>query len=145
MEIDLLWILLCSGLVFLMQAGFMCLESGLTRAKNSINVAVKNIADYGISVALFWIFGYGIMFGASQLGWWGSDRFLPSANNQSASAVALFIFQVMFCGTATTIISGAVAERLKFSAYIIIAVLVSGFIYPLFGHWAGTDGGWLKQ
>ena len=145
MEIDLLWILLCSGLVFLMQAGFMCLESGLTRAKNSINVAVKNIADYGISVALFWIFGYGIMFGASQMGWWGSDRFLPSAQNQSASAVAFFIFQVMFCGTATTIISGAVAERLKFSAYIIIAVLVSGFIYPLFGHWAWNEVGWLKQ
>ncbi|MEO0837069.1 MAG: ammonium transporter [Cyanobacteria bacterium J06642_3] len=145
MEIDLLWILLCSGLVFLMQAGFMCLESGLTRAKNSINVAVKNIADYGISVALFWVFGYGVMFGVSQLGWWGSDRFLPSASNQSASAVAFFIYQVMFCGTATTIISGAVAERLKFSAYIIIAVLVSGFIYPLFGHWAWNDGGWLKQ
>ena len=145
MEIDLLWILLCSGLVFLMQSGFMCLESGLTRAKNSINVAVKNIADYGISVALFWIFGYGVMFGVSQMGWWGSDRFLPSAQNQSASAIAFFIFQVMFCGTATTIISGAVAERLKFSAYIIIAVLVSGFIYPLFGHWTWNDGGWLKQ
>ena len=145
MEIDLLWLLLCSGLVFLMQAGFMCLESGLTRAKNSINVAVKNIADYGISVALFWVFGYGVMFGVSQLGWWGTNQFLPSANNQSASAIAFFIFQVMFCGTATTIISGAVAERLKFSAYIIIAVLVSGFIYPLFGHWAWNDGGWLKQ
>lgn len=152
MKIDLLWLLLCSGLVFLMQAGFMCLESGLTRAKNSINVAVKNIADFGVSVALFWVFGYGIMFGLSQLGWWGTNQFLPSAQNESADAmsstsfaIAFFIYQAMFCGTATTIISGAVAERLKFSAYLIIAVLVSGFIYPVFGHWAWNDGGWLKQ
>ena len=66
---DELWVLICSGLVFLMQAGFMCLESGLTRSKNSINVAVKNLADFGISVTLFWAFGYGIMFGISQGGW----------------------------------------------------------------------------
>ena len=79
MTIDQLWVLLCTGLVFLMQAGFMCLESGLTRAKNSINVAVKNIADFGISVALFWVFGYGIMFGISRAGWIGTNDFFPSA------------------------------------------------------------------
>lgn len=152
MKIDLLWLLLCSGLVFLMQAGFMCLESGLTRAKNSINVAVKNLADFGVSVALFWVFGYGIMFGLSQFGWWGTSQFLPSAPYESTAAmsstsfaIAFFIYQAMFCGTATTIISGAVAERLKFSAYLVIAILVSGAIYPLFGHWAWNDGGWLKQ
>jgi Amt family ammonium transporter len=128
-----------------MQAGFMCLESGLTRAKNSINVAVKNIADFGISVALFWIFGYGIMFGTSQAGWIGTSDFFPSAQTDRSLAIAFFIFQAMFCGTATTIISGAVAERLKFSAYIIIAILVSGIIYPLFGHWVWNDAGWLKQ
>ncbi|MEM9273424.1 MAG: ammonium transporter [Cyanobacteria bacterium P01_F01_bin.143] len=143
--IDQLWILLCSGLVFLMQAGFMCLESGLTRAKNSINVAVKNIADFGISVALFWAFGFGIMFGLSQAGWIGSSNFFPSAEAGQSSTIAFFIYQAMFCGTATTIISGAVAERLKFSAYIIIAVLVSGIIYPVLGHWAWNDNGWLKQ
>ena len=145
MTIDLLWVLLCTGLVFLMQAGFMCLESGLTRAKNSINVAVKNIADFGISVALFWVFGYGIMFGLSQAGWFGASSFLPSAQADRPFATVFFLYQAMFCGTATTIISGAVAERLKFSAYIIIAILVSGIIYPLFGHWAWNDGGWLKQ
>ena len=145
MTINLLWLLLCSGLVFLMQAGFMCLESGLTRAKNSINVAVKNIADFGVSVALFWVLGYGIMFGFSQGGWWGTNQFFPSAQQESATAISFFIYQAMFCGTATTIISGAVAERLKFSAYLIIAVIVSGFIYPLFGHWAWNDGGWLNQ
>ena len=112
--IDQLWILLCSGLVFLMQAGFMCLESGLTRAKNSINVAVKNIADFGISVALFWVSGYGVMFGISQGGWFGISEFLVSTQVESSSAIAFFLYQAMFCGTATTIISGAVAERLKF-------------------------------
>ena len=86
--IDQLWILLCSGLVFLMQAGFMCLESGLTRAKNSINVAVKNIADFGISVALFWVFGYGIMFGLSQGGWFGTSDFLISTQLQESSEMA---------------------------------------------------------
>lgn len=143
--LNLLWMLLCAGLVFLMQAGFMCLESGLTRAKNSINVAVKNFADFGISVALFWTFGYGIMFGTSQAGWFGTSDFFPSAQADRSSTIAFFIFQAMFCGTATTIISGAVAERLKFSAYIIIAILVSGIIYPLFGHWVWNDAGWLKQ
>lgn len=145
MTIDQLWVLLCTGLVFLMQAGFMCLESGLTRAKNSINVAVKNIADFGISVALFWVFGYGIMFGISRAGWIGTNDFFPSAEVDNSFATVFFLYQAMFCGTATTIISGAVAERLKFSAYIIIAILVSGIIYPLFGHWAWNDGGWLKQ
>ena len=151
--IDILWLLLCTGLVFLMQAGFMCLESGLTRAKNSINVAVKNIADFGISVALFWTFGYGIMFGISQFGWFGTSGFFLSAQAESAlaneslsnKAIAFFLYQAMFCGTATTIISGAVAERLKFRAYVIVIILVSGIIYPLFGHWAWNDLGWLKQ
>ncbi|MEL6580196.1 MAG: ammonium transporter [Cyanobacteria bacterium J06621_12] len=150
--IDQLWILLCAGLVFLMQAGFMCLESGLTRAKNNINVAVKNIADFGISAALFWTFGYGIMFGVSQAGWFGTSNFFLSAQmgqslemSESGFALSFFLYQVMFCGTATTIISGAVAERLKFSAYVVIIILVSGIIYPLFGHWAWNDAGWLKQ
>ena len=143
--IDQLWLLLCSGLVFLMQAGFMCLESGLTRAKNSINVAVKNIADFGVSVALFWGFGYGIMFGISQAGWIGTSDFFPSAQEGQSSMIVFFLYQAMFCGTATTIISGAVAERLKFSVYLIIATLVSGIIYPVFGHWAWNSSGWLKQ
>ncbi|MBX2862957.1 MAG: ammonium transporter [Leptolyngbyaceae cyanobacterium MAG.088] len=146
--VDLLWVLLCSGLVFLMQAGFMCVESGLTRSKNSINVVVKNMADFGLSVALFWIFGFAIMFGASQSGWIGASHFFLSAG-ASPKFVAFFLFQAMFCGTATTIISGAVAERLKFSAYLIIVSLVSGLIYPFFGHWAwnglfdGDANGWL--
>ncbi len=125
---DELWVLICSGLVFLMQAGFMCLESGLTRSKNSINVAIKNLADFGIS----------------QMGWFGTDNFFLTGNN-NPKAIVFFLYQAMFCGTATTIISGAVAERLKFLAYFIIITLVSGIIYPLFGHWVWNTNGWLNQ
>ncbi|MBD2651954.1 ammonium transporter [Synechocystis sp. FACHB-383] len=153
-SIDTLWVLLCAGLVFFMQAGFMCLESGLTRSKNSINVAIKNFADFGISVALFWAFGFSIMFGLSQGGWWGEGYNFVSVGGKPSLAV-FFLFQAMFCGTATTIISGAAAERLKFSAYLLVAGLASGLIYPLFGGWAWnglataagieTMGGWLEN
>ena len=146
------WILIASGLVFLMQPGFMCLESGLTRLKNSINVAVKNLADFGISVFLFWGFSFGLMFGASWWGWLGHDAFFFQVDaNTTPKAAAFFLFQAMFCSTATTIVSGAVAERLQFTAYGVIAVLVSGIIYPVFGHWAwngidtGEAIGWLQQ
>lgn len=141
--IDTLWLLLCTGLVFLMQAGFMCLESGLTRSKNSINVAVKNMADFGLSVALFWGFGYALMFGRSHGGWWGMDGFGPDADDPHVAV--MFLFQAMFCGTATTIISGALAERVRFLAYLLIAAWVSGVIYPLFGHWTWNEAGWLRE
>ena len=126
----------------------MCLESGLTRSKNSINVAVKNLADFGLSVALFWAFGYALMFGASRSGWWGSTAFFFAPQDEPQRAV-FFLYQAMFCGTATTIISGAVAERLKFSAYVLISSLVSGIVYPIFGHWAwngiaNDNSGWLE-
>ncbi len=131
--IDTLWLLLCSCLVFLMQAGFMCLESGFTRSKNSINVAAKNLSDFGISVILFWAVGYGIMFGTSQAGWFGTNHFF--VNLDTSHLAAFFLFKVMFCSTAITIVSGAVAERMKFSAYLLIVCLVSSLIYPIFGHW----------
>lgn len=148
--IDILWILLCSGLVFLMQAGFMCLESGLTRSKNSINVAVKNLADFGLSAGLFWVFGYALMFGQSKADWFGNTGFFPTFSDQPESAV-FFLFQMMFCGTATTIVSGAAAERLKFHAYLLLALFISGIIYPLFGQWSwhslalDNTGGWLEN
>ncbi|MEB3831558.1 ammonium transporter [Phormidium sp. CCY1219] len=148
--IDILWLLLCSGLVFIMQAGFMCLESGLTRSKNSINVAVKNFTDFGLSVALFWAFGFALMFGNSLGGWIGGSGFFLDGDVAPFQA-AFFLFQAMFCGTATTIVSGAVAERMKFSAYLTVACLISGAIYPIFGHWAwngaqtGMFVGWLGK
>ncbi|WP_413161463.1 ammonium transporter [Capilliphycus salinus ALCB114379] len=139
--IDTLWLLICSCLVFLMQAGFMCLESGLTRSKNSINVAAKNLADFAVSALLFWAVGYGLMFGSSPNGWFGSSHFW--LNLDTAKLAAFFLFQVMFCGTSVTIVSGAVAERMKFSAYLALVALVSGLIYPIFGHlaWNGIDKG----
>lgn len=151
LDLDTAWLLACAGLVFLMQPGFMCIESGLTRSKNNINVAVKNLADISVSVLLYWMFGYALMFGTSAGGWRGTTGF--GLNLETApNLAAFFIFQAMFCGTATTIVSGAVAERLKFAGYLIISLMISGLIYPLFGHWVwggtvlGESGmGWLAQ
>lgn len=122
----------------------MCLESGLTRSKNSINVAVKNFADFGISVLLFWLVGYHWMFGAQ-------PQELLSDPIAVTKLTAFFLFEMMFCSTATTIVSGAVAERMKFNTYLIVAALTSGLIYPLFGRWVwnglgrGEMTGWLAQ
>ncbi len=150
-EADRLWVITASALVFLMQAGFLALEAGLTRTKNAINVAIKNMADFGISTVLFWAVGFGIMFGPSFSGWLGSGEYFMSFSEGLAWPTVFFTFQVMFAGTAVTIVSGAVAERLKFGAYLLVAVLVAGFTYPIFGHWAwnglqfGEANGWLGQ
>lgn len=147
--LDILWVLVCAALVFLMQAGFLCLEAGSTRSKNTINVVIKNIADAGVSVLCFWLFGYGLMFGATYLGWVGTTRLAPEVGQGEVWPIAFFLFQAMFCSTAVTIVSGAVAERMRFNLYLAIALLVSGIIYPVFGHWAwnGLDSdssfGWL--
>ncbi len=140
--VDTLWIIFAAALVFLMQPGFMCLESGLTRSKNSINVAVKNLADFVFSVISFWILGYGMMFGLTRSGLVGTTGFMAEFGTDHRFA-AFFFFQAMFCGTATTIFSGAVAERMRFSSYLLIAFILSTLIYPFFGHWAwnGLDGG----
>lgn len=134
-DFDILWIIFCSGLVFFMQAGFLCLESGLTRTKNSINVAIKNITDFGIATILFYTVGYGIMYGDTFQGWFGINHYLPEFSLTNPKLPVFFLFQLMFCGTAATIVSGAVAERMKFGAYILITALISSIIYPLFGHW----------
>jgi len=133
---DILWVTLCAGLVFLMQAGFLCLETGFTRQKNNINVAVKNLTDFCVSSMVFWAIGFGLMFGASDDGWFGTSDFALDHVEIDWAYSTFFIFQLMFCGTAVTIISGAVAERMKFSSYIIMTVLISGFVYPVSGHWS---------
>lgn len=148
--LDTLWLVVCAGLIFLMQPGFMCLESGLTRSKNSINVAAKNLADFGVSVILFWAMGYALMFGISWGGVVGTSGFFLSPGTDYVLS-AFFLFQIMFCGTATTIVSGAVAERLKFITYLFISCLTSGIIYPVYGHWVwnglnqGQALGWLGK
>lgn len=136
---DLIWMLLCTALVMLMQAGFCCLESGLARAKNRVNVAIKNLFDFCIAAVVFWLFGFALMFGAS---WWGVLGTSDFALGSTAGPwlLTFFLFQMVFCGTATTIISGAVAERIRFAGYLVISVLVSGLFYPIFGHWAWGSG-----
>jgi Amt family ammonium transporter len=148
-SVDVLWVAASAGLVFLMQAGFLCLESGLTRSKNNINVAMKNLTDFGISTMLFWALGYALMFGLSVGGWIGTTKFVFALDQQAIWPATFFLFQAMFCSTSVTILSGAVAERMRFGAYIFAAALVSSLIYPLFGHWAwngldtGAASGWL--
>jgi len=147
---DIAWVLTCAALVLLVQAGFCCLESGLVRSKNSINVALKNLVDFSLSAMLFWIAGFAIMFGASFHGLAGASGFFFNAS-PAPNELTFFIFQLVFCGTATTIVSGAVAERIGFRGYVLVAALVSLLLYPVFGHWAwaSTDGGsaagWLKD
>ena len=140
-NLDMLWLILCAALVFLMQAGFLCLESGLTRSKNSINVAIKNLADFCLTTIVFWAIGFSLMFGDTVSGWYGTGLVLTDFSVESADTAVFFLFQVMFCGAAVTIISGVVAERLKFTAYLVVALFVSAIVYPVAGHWSWASFG----
>jgi len=152
-SITVAWLLVSAALVLFMQAGFTALESGLVRSKNSINVAIKNLVSFVIAATLFWLFGFGLMFGVSEGGVVGSTSFF--FDDSKAFLVAFFVFQVGFVGTATTLMSGAVAERMRFAGYVVLATFLAGITYPIFGHWAwgsgvilgagGGDGGWLKR
>jgi Amt family ammonium transporter len=146
---DYAWIIMGSALVFIMQAGFAMVESGLTRSKNSINVAIKNLTDYGISTLCFWIAGFGLMFGPSLMGLTGTGYFFFSP--KTVWPAAFLLFQAVFCSTSATIVSGAVAERMRFSSYLVSTAFLSAVIYPVFGHWAwggfldGAAAGWLGK
>ena len=148
--LDIIWIIIASALILLMQAGFICLETGLVRSKNSINVAIKNLMDFCLCSAIFWAVGYGIMFGSSINGLTGSSDFFFTGE-LDPKKLAFFVFQMMFCGTAITIISGAVAERMSFRGYMLVATITSILIYPVIGHWAwaglleGKPIGWLGK
>ncbi len=151
--VDISWLLVCAALVLLMQVGFTALESGLVRSKNSINVAIKNFANFLVAASLFWLFGFGLMFGASEWGLLGGSSTLFESD--STFLTAFFLFQLGFIATATTLMSGAVAERMRFSAYLVLAVFVAAVTYPVFGHWAwgeadlaegsGGSDGWLRE
>ena len=146
---DIAWILCAAMLVFVMQAGFLCLETGLVRSKNSINVAAKNITDFTVSSVVFWAFGFAVMFGDSFSGWIGTTNFL-FGEGSSPKLIAIFLFQMMFCGTAATLVSGAIAERMSYFGYLTVTVTISALIYPIVGHWAwagiisGNPTGWLE-
>ena len=124
-ELDLAswsFLIICSAMVFFMQAGFMCLECGMSRKIDSINVAVKNLSDFLVASSVFWIVGFGIMFGRSFNGFVGASMFASSLTENMA---IFFIFQTMFCSTAATITAGAVSGRAKFSTYIVISAVIS--------------------
>ena len=141
--LDTMWVCLGAMLVFWMQPGFALVEAGLTQSKNTANILMKNFVDFMFGTVLFWILGFSIMYGAgSELIGWEGFGFIGSDSNVPAECT--FIFQTVFCATAATIVSGAMAERTKFSMYVIFSVLISAFIYPIEGHWS-WGGGWLAE
>ena len=135
-RLDMTWLLVAAGLVMLMQVGFLLLEAGMVRSKNSINVAQKNLLDFVFGVVAFAAVGFMIAFGRSEGLPFGTQTDFYFLRNVDSWQSAFFVFQVMFCGTAATIVSGAVAERMKLSAYVFGSLFMSALIYPIFVHWA---------
>lgn len=146
--INTVWVLLGAALVFFMQAGFSMCEAGFTRAKNTGNILMKNLMDFCIGTPCFWLFGFGVMFGTgTALFGWIDPLIMKEYGGVLPEGVPLWafaIFQTVFCATASTIVSGAMAERTKFSAYCVYSAMISLFIYPVSGHWI-WGGGWLAQ
>ena len=149
-NLDYVWVVVAGALVFLMQAGFALLETGLTRAKNAANIIMKNVMDASAGVIVFFLVGFGLMFGPSLGGVVGTSGFaLMGVEGQDPSWVyVFFFFQAVFAATAATIVSGAVAERVNFATYLVVSVLIVGLVYPVFGSWAWggllNGAGWLE-
>ncbi|SFC23565.1 ammonium transporter [Zunongwangia sp. SCSIO 43204] len=137
--LDLMWIVICGILVFFMQAGFTLVEAGFTRAKNTSNIIMKNLMDLSVGSLAFWAIGYTIMYGDSI----GSFIGTPSLFYDVREDMHNLFFQTVFCATAATIVSGAIAERTKFSTYLIFSLLLTTIIYPISGHWVWQGDGWL--
>ena len=151
--INVVWTLIAAFLVFFMQAGFALVEIGFTRAKNAANIIMKNLMDFSVGSISFFILGFGLMFGESISGFMGgSNFFLNTAAPGSSEGLwpyTFWLFQAVFAATAATIVSGAMAERTKFSSYLFYSVFITAFIYPISGHWMwgslfGGEGGWLE-
>ena len=148
------WFLIGAALVFWMQAGFAMVETGFTRAKNAGNIIMKNLMDFCIGTIVFSLLGYTIMMGEDALGgliglpnlnmWVNFKDFIASPADGSFTGASTFVFNLVFCATTATIVSGAMAERTKFSAYCIYSAVISLFVYPIEAHWV-WGGGWLAQ
>lgn len=144
-SVDTIWVLIGAFLVFSMQPGFAMVETGFTRAKNAANIVMKNVMDMSLGSIIFWVLGFGLMFGADMGGFVGTPDFFVTGDYGAAyPSPAFFIFQTMFCATAATIVSGAMAERTNFLVYCIYSVLISAVVYPISGHWI-WGGGWLAE
>jgi Amt family ammonium transporter len=143
-SINTIWVLVTAALVFFMQAGFALVEAGFTRSKNTTNILFKNLMDFVFGTIGFWLIGFGLMFGSKNGFWGGIDLFSQNTYRTDMPDFAFLIFQTVFAATAATIVSGAMAERTKFNAYLIFSGVISMIIYPVSGHWA-WGGGWLSQ
>lgn len=150
LNLNIVWTCVAAFLVFFMQAGFAMVESGFTRAKNAVNIMMKNLMDFSIGTVAFFLVGFGLMFGASN-GFFGTTHFGLSGADWTGGDwnFTFLIFQTVFAGTAATIVSGAMAERTKFRGYLAYSVFICAFIYPVFGSWAWggllDGGGWLES
>ena len=142
-SVDVGWTLVAAALVFFMQAGFAMVETGFTRAKNAGNIIMKNLMDFCLGTPIFWLVGFGIMFGTTS-GFFGAFDFFADGVVGEGYDWTTLVFQTMFCATAATIVSGAMAQRTKFSAYCIYSMVISAVIYPVSGHWI-WGGGWLSE
>ena len=145
--VNTIWVLLGAALVFFMQAGFAMVETGFTRAKNAGNIIMKNLMDFCIGTPLFWLFGFGLMFGDGKFigAYKGiADSTYASAAPDGVPFFAFLIFQTVFCATSATIVSGSMAERTNFKAYCLYSAMISLIVYPISGHWI-WGGGWLSQ
>jgi len=147
--VDTIWVLLCAALVFIMEGGFAFLEAGFIRSKNSINIVMKVFTDCTVGMLSYWVLGFAIMYGADQAGLFGSSGFFISGDlshiKLNIPIYAYWIFQAAFAMAMASIVSGAVAERMKFGPYMIYTALAAGLIYPVAGHWVWGTGGWLAQ
>ncbi len=150
-NLNYVWTLVAAALVFFMQAGFAMVESGFTRARSACNIMMKNLLDFAMGSLAFWAIGFGIMFGVSKSGWFGTNGFFLSdwaGTGGDQWVLAFWMFQCVFAATAATIVSGAVAERIKFTSYLMYSFVVCAFIYPVFGSWAWGSlfhgSGWLE-
>jgi len=147
---DYVWTMVAAALVFFMQAGFALVEAGFTRAKNAVNIMMKNLMDFSVGSLAFWAIGFGLMFGVSNSGWLGTSGFFLSDFSPDGDpwVLAFWMFQVVFAATAATIVSGAMAERTKFVGYLLYSVCISALISPIFGSWAWGSlyhgNGWLE-
>ena len=146
-DLDVVWVAVATALVFLMQAGFSLVEAGLTRAKNAGNIVAKNLADMSIGALSYWAIGAALAYGATAGGLFGTSGFFfdPGAEGAVLGGDGIqFMFQLVFAATAATIVSGAVAGRMKFAGYLVISLVITGFVYPIVSHWQ-WGGGWLSE